>query len=89
MVTERQGISGRDPRLGPWVLTTVLALIGMPAVGAAAPPEARPIHLSDAAERGAFNVGAAQATVRPLADPTAGDVLQLDYTLPRFGITTT
>jgi hypothetical protein len=62
----------------------VLALLGTPAVGICAPPEGGPIRLTDAAERGAFNVGAALASVSTQPDPAAGtEVLKLDYTMPR------
>src|SRR5207249_665664 len=44
----------------------------------------QPIRLSDAAERGVFNVGAAQATVSTQTDKAAGgNVLKFDYALPR------
>jgi cyclic beta-1,2-glucan synthetase len=61
-----------------------LALLAAPGTGAAAPADGGPIRLSDAAQRGAFNVGAARANVNVVPDPAAGgDVLKLDYTLPR------
>ena len=52
------------------------------AAGPAPGQESRPVRLADAAERGTFNVGAAQAAVDRVVDPAFGDVLQLNYTLP-------
>jgi cyclic beta-1,2-glucan synthetase len=40
------------------------------------------IRLGQAAERGTFNVGDAKASISVSADPVAGEVLKLDYTIP-------
>jgi hypothetical protein len=66
-------------------LTALLGILGASAGGRSAhAAESHPVRLSDAAEQGTFNVGAAQAVVSRLFDPTAGgDVLKLDYTMPR------
>jgi cyclic beta-1,2-glucan synthetase len=50
---------------------------------APAPAAEPPLRFTDAAEQGAFNVGAASASTSRSPDATAGgEVLKLDYTLP-------
>jgi len=63
----------------PCLLAIVAALV---AAGPAPGEDARPIRLTDAAERGLFNVGASRGDVSVAPDPAAGEVLKLDYTIP-------
>ena len=63
-------------------LAVAVFLLAVPARTDGAPPAGSPIRLPDAAEQGAFNVGAARAVAGRATDPTAGDVLKLDYTTP-------
>ncbi|MEJ7640307.1 MAG: hypothetical protein WKF75_20660 [Singulisphaera sp.] len=48
----------------------------------AAPSSGQEVRLTEAAERGTFNVGAARAGVKPSTDPAAGAILRFDYTIP-------
>ena len=67
------GRSSSSPR--PWRLLAA-------SEARAAADEGRPVRLAAAAERGAFNVGASRGNVSVVADPQAGDVLKLDYSVP-------
>ena len=77
MVTERQGQARRFMFI--WFAALVAALAGnSPARGAD-----RSISLTEAAEQGAFNVGAATAHVGRSSDLGLGrEVLKLDYAMP-------
>jgi cyclic beta-1,2-glucan synthetase len=80
LVKENHRLTYRRAHLAALAFSTLLTLLGA-ATGHAASPA---IHLSDAAEQGAFNEGAAQVAVSRVFDPTVGgDVVQLDYRLPR------
>jgi cyclic beta-1,2-glucan synthetase len=72
LVTGRQSPA---PRLAALACATFLAVCSTAA--------GQPVRLTDAGERGAFTGGTAQANVEKATDPTAGDVLRLDYTLPQ------
>jgi cyclic beta-1,2-glucan synthetase len=63
----------------PAALAVSIVLLGLPASA----PADSPVSLADAPERGAFNVGAAQATAGTAVDPVAGGVLTLDFRTPR------
>ena len=78
MVTDRRDAPGRMI-----LLAAALAVLAAPEASPAADGEGRPVRLTESAERGAFNVKAAQGAVAVVADPDAGgDVLKLDYTVP-------
>jgi cyclic beta-1,2-glucan synthetase len=63
-----------------WAFAALLA--SFTAAGPAHPAEP-PVRLTDAAEQGTFNVGAARASASRSFDATAGgEVVRLDYTLP-------
>ncbi len=63
-----------------WALVGSLAVLVAAPAWAASPPK----RLVDAAQSGAFNVGAARATAGPASDPAVGHgFLKLDYSLPR------
>ena len=86
MVEEGQGWSWSLLHRGVSAVATLLAVIIATAggVSARAAEPARAIRLSEAAELGTFNVGPARAAVRRVPDPAAGgEVLTLDYTIPR------
>ena len=73
MVKGRSTQDGR-PRIA-WFVAPVLAAL-------AAPTSGQEVRLTEAAERGTFNVGAARAGVTPSTDPAAGAILRFDYTIP-------
>ena len=84
MVTERQGLARRPCHVAALAFVTASALLGLPAGGARAAGDGQPIRLTDAAERGAFNVGAAEGTVSTAPGPApGGEVLKFDYRMPR------
>lgn len=70
----------RDARGRMVLLAAALAIVS----ARPAPADNRlSLRLTQSAERGAFNVGAAQGSVTVVADPDAGgDVLKLDFTAP-------
>jgi len=78
LVNGRQDFSRRALRTGALALAALWTAVG------AAPAQSGvgPVRLSDAAEQGAFNVGAARGSVARATDPVAGPVLKLDYSLP-------
>ena len=77
MVQER-----RQPAvLGAWLCATILA--ATPASAQSPGDDAGGLRLTGAAQRGAFNVKEATASVRTSADPQAGDVLTLDFNIPK------
>src|SRR3954468_19828653 len=66
------------------VLGLSLCLALEVASGATAGGAEGTVRLTDASQQGTFNVGPARASVARVADPAAGgEVLRLDYTLPR------
>ena len=73
VVKGRSTPDGR-PRIA-WFVAPVLAAL-------AAPTSGQEVRLTEAAERGTFNVGAARASVNPSTDPDAGAILRFDYTIP-------
>src|SRR5438067_7195380 len=84
LVTERQGVARRPCHVAALAFVTASALLGLPAGGARAAGDGQPIRLTDAAERGAFNVGAAEGTVSTAPGPArGGEVLKFDYRMPR------
>jgi cyclic beta-1,2-glucan synthetase len=65
------------------LLTCLCLALGVSSAASAAGAEGT-VRLSDASQQGTFNVGPARASVARVADPSAGgEVLRLDYTLPR------
>jgi cyclic beta-1,2-glucan synthetase len=71
---------GREP-LPSLPTRLVLSAIVLVAVAPARADDS-PTRLADAAEQGAFNVGPARAAATKANDPTAGDVVRLDYSTP-------
>ncbi len=66
----------------PGFTTLRVVLVALGVAGQALADDA-PIRLSDAAEQGTFNVGAAQASLSRVFDSTVGgEVLKLQYNLP-------
>src|SRR5262249_47415550 len=78
---DRHGALGRGVPIAARLLDALLAALASPATPArSAEP---PVRLTDAAELGAFNVGAARAVAGRTPDPAAGgEVVKLDYALP-------
>src|SRR5438094_354562 len=84
MIEEGRGFSGpltlRAARAWATLVTIGVATVG----GGAARAADRAVRLSEATELGTFNVGPARADVRRAPDREgAGDVLKLEYTIPR------
>ncbi len=84
MVKERHAKARRSSGPGGLLLAAGLALLVVGGeVGGRAGAASPPIKLSDAGQRGAFNVGPSTASVGIADDPGgAGKVLKLDYVLP-------
>jgi cyclic beta-1,2-glucan synthetase len=83
VVQHRRGPIDHRPRLALGLASIFTVLVAAGAGPATPEPERAAIRLTDAAERGAFNVGAARAEVGVADDPAEGRVLTLDYTLPQ------
>ncbi len=65
-----------------WLVPLSLVLLLLLA-GRIAPASGQEVRLTDAAERGTFNVGPARAEVQPSTDPKAGALLRFDFTIPQ------
>src|SRR4051812_41897637 len=79
---DRRGLACRLFRCG----TLVAVLVASAGAGARLPgAEAGgpPFSLSDAAQQGTFNVGAAQVSIGHVSERGVGDVLELTYTVPQ------
>ena len=84
MVQRRGGGARPTPRRAAHV-TSAFAVFCLATLWCGAVTRAAdgPIRLSEAAEQGTFNVGAARASVTREADPRGGgDLLKLDFTIP-------
>ena len=84
MVQRRGGGARPTPRRAAHV-TSAFAVFCLATLWCGAVTQAAdgPIRLSEAAEQGTFNVGAARASVTREADPRGGgDLLKLDFTIP-------
>jgi cyclic beta-1,2-glucan synthetase len=83
MVEDRQGMSYVLRHPAPLVRATLLAVFIAGAGCTQAPATNFAVRLTEAAERGTFNVGNAHATdLREFDQSAGGDVLRLDYAIP-------
>ncbi len=81
MIKDRRNAPARVVTLA--ALTWAALLANPDGSSASAQTAQPPIRLTDAAQQGAFNVGAARAVVSRSQDAAEGEVVKLDYTLPR------
>jgi len=73
-VVKGRATQDRRPRIA-WFVAPLLAALATPTSG-------QEVRLTEAAERGTFNVGAARAGVDLSTDPAVGAILRFDYTIP-------
>src|SRR3954452_24329729 len=85
MVRRRGGRSPPIPYRWTSIVSTIIAALAIAPFwcGTVARGAANPILLSEAAEQGTFNVGAARASVTNQPDLSGrGEILRLDFTFP-------